>query len=582
MLNDFLTKTINWNKKNRVSLFLLCSLINLCMFWFLCSYGHPIFATNDDFRMRLIVSGRFTGTPISQVPFISPILSNVLSMLYSFNKNFEWYGIIFESFLLISIIVIEYIFLKKSKTVKHLLFNSFVLLMLSVILYEKQIIMLQFTTVSAYLGAASIACLFEAKNLYIKDNIIKKNYILLSLIFFSLSMIVRRLVCVMFIPIYCILVLFTIEKNIPMKIKKTFLVVLLLFLAIYGSLRSYHLFYNHSDDAYQEYLDFNVIRSKLFDYDTIADYAKNKELYEYYDISVSEYKAISGRSYTIIPEFDIEFANKMIAIKEEANKQESVVNELITSTYKTYGLLFGGEVRYSFLAVLLIFLYCVIFQEIDNRDINIILLTILYIFVFTIYFYIKGRMMPRIVEAFSITLTAIILCSYRDVEVNTSEYRKRIRYYVYTFLLIITAIANQYSLTEDPNAIRETILYKTEQLNTLRRYVQKNPDNFYFYNANDFIASTEYVFNHSNKIENMDSLGNWYFRSPAYFERNAIFGIKTPLDSINESKSVFYVELNKWHSPINEYVIDNGHYFREKEKIEKENYTIIIYKVLSY
>ena len=45
-------------KNNHIYLLLFCIIINAIGFLYLIKYNDPIFGTNDDYRMRLIVSGQ--------------------------------------------------------------------------------------------------------------------------------------------------------------------------------------------------------------------------------------------------------------------------------------------------------------------------------------------------------------------------------------------------------------------------------------------------------------------------------------------------------------------------------------------
>ena len=147
-------------------------------------------------------------------------------------------------------------------------------------------------------------------------------------------------------------------------------------------------------------------------------------------------------------------------------------------------------------------------------------------------------------------------------------------------LISICLLGNQYQLQRNDSGLRATITKKTEELNAVKAYALNHPDKFYFYNSLDFIASSDFVFyKNSHKFLNMESLGNWYSKSPLYYERNEKIGFASAIDGLLNNKNVYYVERGEYHSSLNQLLVENGKYFEKVDSIIANDTEINIYKV---
>lgn len=88
-------------------------------------------------------------------------------------------------------------------------------------------------------------------------------------------------------------------------------------------------------------------------------------------------------------------------------------------------------------------------------------------------------------------------------------------------------------------ALRSTTNSKLE---ALMQYTEKYLDAFFFYDTNDFISSTGYIFKtyEKNKVLNNESMGSWNSHSPLYYERNRKFGFETAIEGLTGSETDIY------------------------------------------
>ena len=181
-----------YQKHKKIIVSTSCILINTILFGILIYKGNPIFATNDDYRMRLIISGEYSGTPNSQVVFLNILLSSILSKLYAFNPHIEWYGWYFELGIYLTTLAVSYIFLKRSREWNDFIKRFFLYFCVFMLLFQKQILMPQFTTVAAFFAMGAISCLLELRRSIYYDGVIKKKYTILLFVFVFLSYATRK------------------------------------------------------------------------------------------------------------------------------------------------------------------------------------------------------------------------------------------------------------------------------------------------------------------------------------------------------------------------------------------------------
>lgn len=87
-----------------------------------------------------------------------------------------------------------------------------------------------------------------------------------------------------------------------------------------------------------------------------------------------------------------------------------------------------------------------------------------------------------------------------------------------------------------------------KKMTGLTDYALAHKASFFYYDANAYISSSDYVFKtyQKGKILNIDSLGSWNVRSPLYYERNSKYGFKNSIDGLtNSDKEVYYVSVDE-------------------------------------
>jgi hypothetical protein len=121
--------------------------------------GLPQFETNDDFTMMAIVSGTaFLDRPDEHMLFSHVFLGMLLKQLYLAVPNIPWYGIYQISVVFISLSIITWLVLGKSKRPITMIAIAFGALLLTGV---RPLLLLQFTTTGALAACAGALLLME-------------------------------------------------------------------------------------------------------------------------------------------------------------------------------------------------------------------------------------------------------------------------------------------------------------------------------------------------------------------------------------------------------------------------------------
>lgn len=231
--------------------FLLLLIIN-ALFFITCAYLFPIrFEANDDVTMLLIASGKYTGIPDAHLVFINYVYGTFLKFLYTWNRQIEWYSVLFAVFHIVCISVIAWFILTKDK------FTLLYKLLFLAVFYSlelRSIMLFQFTTTAALCAVAGLLLIAEGK----------KYQKCFGVILFVLSGLIRLDATLLIFLIISPVFLKDIFINGRLIFSKS-LFFLLIALLITGSLKFIDYAAYHSNTRWSYYEKYNKIRGKIND-----------------------------------------------------------------------------------------------------------------------------------------------------------------------------------------------------------------------------------------------------------------------------------------------------------------------------
>lgn len=555
-------------------------MLNLALFIFDYVFYGSNFATNDDYRMNLLSSGAYTGTPEANIVFIKYGLGLLLSFLYHITTSVPWYGICMFLALFVSCNVISYYILKSFRRHNFTIFGLLFYLVFYIFIIQQTIILPQFTLVSAYLA---VACLFIS---YFMPKSLKsaKFHILAIFILGLISANYRDKVFLMVFPLIVIVILYRIyrsdQKNLiimslPILIL-AFSYILTISINIVGT----------SSAEYREYDKFNKARSKIYDYEAQPNWDVNFQKYEDLGIDKAVASAVDARYLDIDSGINHKTYQKLIDYSKAQKETQSIVKRISDATNNLVEHFLDRTLMYMSLYVSAIAILVLIISLINKAICGVFVIfsatALSFVELFILGF--EGRIIPRLVNVLLVASGAVVLVCLCENVLNFRElitlikgmrFNKRLSVVNRTLsmsligsLIVITGImlvVNQNFIkisAENQNAINN-------RLATLNSYAYERPNSFFYYDSYDFIAASSSVFSTYDHIVNTDSMGNWAVKSPMYYKRNSKFGFKSSIDMLTNrdyNQNYYFVSIFEAKNGIKQILQDR--YNQELELVD--------------
>ena len=531
---------------------IFCMSVFFNTLFFLAAIAHnpPSWYTNDDFRMMTIVSGAYSGTPSPDIVFMRYPVGLLLSGLYRITTNVPWYGIFTMLCMFAPSYVFCYYIIKKAYEKNRVSLGIILYFLLFMFFIQKYICLPQFTLTSAFLGVGAFALLHEM------PDVNNKRHIALAALFAVLSFSVRSKAFYLILPALLWIIAVRILKDKQDKRKYilwgifTFgmcLTVLIVDMAAW------------SRPDYAEFKKFKEVRAEIYDYGSIPGYYENMPFYKENKISEVTYRAISGRFLDVDETVNTETLTTISAYMKDIRAAKKSIVEGAFSALKN-GLskwYYSADqtIKYSAIFVTVLFFLCIVLS-VKKRRLEIIYPIIAAGMILEITFLeFNGRVMARLIDLMMLIMSVsgcfavIDLADKRTAPLADciSCFKKdRVKAFCLCGLLCAAALFTtvgilnmQDDLDNKSVSLRQTINSKLE---ALMQYTEKYPDAFFFYDSNDFISSTGYVFKtyEKNKVLNNESTGSWNSHSPLYYERNRKFGFETAIEGLTSSETEVY------------------------------------------
>lgn len=536
--------------KKKKALFLTFSfLLNTVLFLLSFAFLGSVFATNDDYRMSLIVSGAYTGEPSGTLVFMKYPVAWILSGLYKLTPAVPWYGIATILCIWIPSSMICYFILLKTNLAGNTKCGSVIYLLFYLFIVQKHFVLPQFTLTAAFMAIGWLVLLW-----YMPKKRISPMYVLCTSIFAVISFSIRMKVFMMVFPVamLAIAVKLTDDKLSDKKYIIKYIVSMLLTGALCFSVQMID--NKHIDPAYKA---FNTARSLVYDFGAIPSYNENKALYDKAGIDETTFYDISARYLDLDSKITTPKMRAVANISKSRHQGLSAVSRILQSALEAPSYFLQSEMLYQ-TAFSVIFLVCAAFILCRKKKyacVTFILCTAAGMLLEMTYLCYISRVMNRLTEVMILTISVSCILALSDAVPRTDSKKrpKSIRIYkgaaklCIIGLTVCLTVSNQKAICSKANG-QHLINSRLEVLNAL---AANDKETFYFYDAYDFIAASSDTFATYKGIINTDSLGNWYINSADYFKRNAKYGIKNSIDGlINANKNIYYAAIGNLKNGI--------------------------------
>ena len=502
---------------------------------------------NDDYFIKNILSGVYSGTPSAHsIQMLYP-LSFILSTLYRLNRKIAWFGLFlnlcqFGCIALITERILSFLTKRWTKAITLCVETIFVATFLL-----RELVFVQYTFTCTLLAATAAFLLYTSKPADTVKQMIKNNVI--SIVLAVIAFNVRSEMLLLLLPLICVTGLckwatekkFFTRSNVS-KYFALFGVVIAGLGICYGvDVIAY------SSPDWKEFRDFFDNRTELYDFQTIPAYEGNEKFYESIGMAPEEQVLLINYNFGIDDDIDAEKIGKIAQYaKEQKNSQNIDWPEKIKDIIKdyVYRTFHGIDIPWNLMTVTMYVL--VFFCALCNRHFRFIWELVLMGLVrtglwgFLLY---RGRTPERI--TYSLYLTEILILL--GIFLGECQKEKRrllfgslgcISILLFGTLFMQTSITGQYERYLRANKTNQ-------QYQDLKSYVKEHENNYYFWDVYSFTKYSEKMFvNVDNSLANIDIMGGWLYKSPLTTEKLAVFGFNSSEKAILNGENVYIVEAN--------------------------------------
>lgn len=410
-------------KKKIENHYILTSLLfNVLLFMIPYIFGTIKYEVSDDFIMNLIVSGVYTENPSPYLMFMNPIIGQLLSCLFTFTNNVNWYSLFHLTVVFLSLTIIGICILNKKRWYSFLFFFIF-LTITSLDLYQ----LMQFTKTSIICVIAGGMIFFE----YLKDG--HKSSLILSLFFTILGSLIRFQCLYLgasLLFVDSLIFMFFNKENLKYYLKREVKFIILLIIFIFGSI-FYSNYFDQTHTEYKAYKEFGEVRAELLDYKLPKYEAIESELVKI-QISKNDYETLISWNFADTDFYTTEKIRSVLEIvKQYRNDINLSFKEIIKELYyRKYWLYLGFWLCLSIFIMLIFIDFRLIPSSIFISFLGIGLLFINVLI---------GRLVYRVEYAVFIEVAAalIVLTEFFDVNSSKNKFLSVLEIIILTVCLIL-------------------------------------------------------------------------------------------------------------------------------------------------
>lgn len=505
--------------------FLIALLICILFFAFLFILYDFVFGINDDRSISNLIGGKFA-SPSQYGIFISILISYPLSKLYSWFPNIPFYGLMYIFLMFcVAIFVVFYVLNKINK--KTIFKVSIIILILGLLL--PSIVMPQFTILSALLIIPLIIIVLNFKNFSKNEKIL---YSILFFLFSFFAISVREDVFYMSIPFILLCIFINIQKE------KKWIIVPTIFISITMLIVGTHLVSNNAllnNPEYKNYVEYNIVRSDLYDFYNFPDYEEHIELYEELGISEEAYYMLTNYIFDI-PEASYE---NLCAIRDYQRSNYfssisffSVNKEISKSFFETSNLIL-------IIAICPLFLYLMITSFKSNKRIFLLVLfTILGTIAIAVGLSIFMKFPTRIATSLLFFNLAILICLFNNL--NSQPIKLKSKPLSILATVIVSAIALKNITTTKINNIN-SVEHCNDRI-VIENYISNDTENLYMVDINITIPQSAFLMQPITSVYNL-YYSDWFCFSPTYNDLMERLGYKSFADILENSDNFKFITI---------------------------------------
>ncbi len=519
----------------------------------------PLYGSIDDGVIVSILDGRMTGTPSTDTIYMGVLFSGIMAGLYRIIPAIQWFGVFQLATMVVSICVISRRLALKEKTKSGTLFLT--LMSVSVFLgyFLKYILMPTYTLTAGFLAATGLVILL---NPYAERKDWKEYAE--AFVFFLLAYELRDKVCFMAMPFVlvalCTRFLYSAKEERKAK-GRGLLLFLVGLLVVLGLMVFADHAHNYRDEAHTEYMEYNKLRTEVFDYYNV--YEDDAAISYYEEHGLNEKEIAMDRSQLLMLRED--FGKNALEVYAEYGRTQNdfgLIKPMLWAIPRYVKESLKGMSLYYNIFYALLFLAFLAEGIRHRKQFPFVrsLLLLLGVFacrsVIMLYLMGTGRYPERVTVPLYLWEMVIAVSILKKVVFLEEEPLKK-KMPLWILLGIFTIFAGMYS------GLMALPAYRYQY--TLNRsfweendYLEENQERFHLLDPYAFCNATERVFRATEYLDKPDNtllLGGWLTASPMV-EKKLMerFGKADLQELMQEGKVAFYTRKGTQYGPA-EYLV---------------------------
>lgn len=477
-------------------IFLSVTLTLLTLLFVFFKWGF-YFSSNDDIMLHNLMSGVYTGTPEAHLIYIMYPLGLLFKGLYTAAPCGEW----FEAYILfcdgacVFLIIFNACKAVTGKTGK--IVTEIITYAVLMLLCLKYINGFQYTVHAGLLMIT--ACFYIASLKKFKGF----DYAIIILLLIN-GMWMREMVFLMLMPLVCLAAMVYIyrQKEILRPVKEAIIPVCIFLLLVIASFLIEK--YAYRSVEWQEYMVFNDVRVKAYDYGLLPRYVWNFELYEEKGIPDSIAIALDQYDIEIIPGMSAAFLEELVNESEMCFTKTAITSGI--NYFKSY---YG-------VILILAFLFSFTFFLIKKDRFSLFVTQALMIFdgAVTVYFIYLQRVLERVMmPLIAASVLLMLACALKHID-NLNIKKIIILMGISATLLIVSLFVT------DKNA--EALSRGNDKWNNINEIVKEHDDGVCLLETNSYTSISEKMFlKEAVEAKNSYRLGTWTSHSPLQEKKKA-------------------------------------------------------------
>lgn len=544
-----------WKKYGNYIITMVTILVNIVVLGLFFDFYYDL---NDDFFMRDIMSGAYTGTPDGHNIQTLYVLGAFISLFYRMCRTLPWYGLFLLFCQMGSLYAVG---VRLLRFCRHLPAKAGCITLLSLFMWGMilpHMTALHYTFISAMLAAAAIFLFLTTPGgLSVKRFLV---WNIPSMLLAVLAYQLRTEMLLLLFPFICLAGLFRWVEEEKLFQKENYIKYGVVLACILGGMLVSRLidFAAYGSAEWKQFLIFFDKRTEVYDYHLeVLTSGEHGEYLRSIGLNDAQQELLSNYNFGLDESIDAGLMSEIAAYASaDMDYFDDIPNTVRNYIYRT---LHSEDIPYNRLVIVLYFLVALagIYAAFSGTGrwsflwelvLTGMVRTALWMFIL-----IRGRYPERITHSLYVAEAALLLgmlciqlmkgnwLQFRETSEKQPGSRQKGVSVIFMLLGLLCICYVPHSVGK---VMADEENRENSHMNCLKiaQYCGAHPDNFYFKDVYSTVGYSQKIFQDvDNSLANHDIMGGWLCKSPLYDEKLEKFGITTMEEGLLFHDNVYFV-----------------------------------------